>query len=212
MTEHPILMSAPMVRAILDGHKTQTRRIVRWNGLAPGLNLGFSGLDAAPYFTGCPECGWTLYSRGGGGVWNQNTKPTFCPYGNPGDRLWVREAWNYTSGYTDENGGWCPAAPVAYRADGSHPKVTGWRPSIHMPRALSRLALRVEAVRVERLQAITADGVSAEGFPDAPNILPRGVDAFAELWDRINGKRPGAAWDANPFVWVVTFARIPLDK
>lgn len=196
MTEHPILMSAPMVRAILAGTKTQTRRLLR---LPAGCGVGTYTSPGEPVE-------YVLTDADGDPC---DAPFPRCPYGVVGDHLWVREAWNYTSGYTDENGGWCPTVPVAYRADGPHQRVTRWRPSIHMPRAFCRIVLRVEAVRVERLHAITLADVLAEGFTDAPNIIPRAVDAFAGLWDKINGKRPGASWDRNPHIWVVTFARVP---
>ena len=229
--ERPILFSSAMVRAILAGAKTQTRRIVRWRGVEPGLNLGFSGLEAAHYFTGDETRGWVLYSRGAS-TWQVKCKPTFCPYGLPGNTtLWIRETWQHAFRPV-------PSSPserepcVVYAADGEplppccKAAGEGWRPSIFMPRWASRLTLVVEAVRVERVQAITEADAAAEGIIDiarsvtqhgrldgygVPGTPPERAEttrrnAFATLWDTINGKR--APWASNPFVFVVTFRRI----
>lgn len=133
-----------------------------------------------------------------------------CPYGQPGDRLWVREAW----ARDDEDG------QLMYRADvGRDLCADAWRPSIHMPRWASRITLEVTAVRVERLQDISEADAQAEGVIPKwePGCSGRLMDAFggfsfrpaasayAELWEQING--PGA-WDANPWVWVVEFKRV----
>ena len=226
MKERPILFSGPMVRAILAGTKTQTRRLAKFTPL-DGVNLGFSGLSPGQYSTGALSSGAVLYSRGGGGVWNQRTKPLRY-YALPGDRLWVRETWCSAAR-------WYPAASYAYAADygrgeeRDHSHCTferdgrrsfdcmacgfeRWRPSIHMPRAASRITLEVTGVRVERLQAITEDDAMAEGVAPAPFCKagrPHGqehVEAFEELWDKINGAR--ASWSSNPFVWVVEFRRV----
>lgn len=161
MTERPILFSAPMVRALLAGTKTQTRRV------------------ATP---------------------RRSIEPMTdeCPYGQPGDRLWVRETWSAHSA-----GGFMYAASWDAHALIGHPK---WRPSIHMPRAASRITLEVTGVRVERLQEITRGDAMAEGCP-FPNMAaghdPR--EWYAKLWNDING--PGS-WDANPWVWAITFRRV----
>lgn len=150
------------------------------------------------------------------------TQWTTCRYA-VGDVLWIREAWAYFGGneylYQQE------PSQVMYRASwdgdprrpdwermgnpvGESDRGHRWRPSIHMPRWAARIFLRVEAVRIEYLNAITLADVRAEGFPDAPNIMPRGLDAFAGLWDSLNGHKPGARWASNPFCWVVTFRRV----
>lgn len=159
MKERPILFSGPMVRAILDGRKTQTRRVVK-----PRQGM----LDD---WTGLP-----------------------CPYGKPGDRLWVRETCYFEQ----------PHGEVIYRADpGSEkaldPEFTGlrWRPSIHMPRWASRITLEIVNVRVERLQDIRVDDARAEGV-----TAKWPVHGFRNLWQSINGF---GSWDANPWVWVVEF-------
>lgn len=215
--ERPILFSSPMVRAILAGTKTQTRRIIKpqprpgrlGNGdiihSTPGmigesyyvLDLGKRG--TIPLTQGC------MYRVRGA-----------CPYGVPGDRLWVRESWN-VSGLAWGNK---PseaakiAAPSAWRyaATDEGSWQHGWRPSIHMPRTASRITLEVTGVRVERLQSITEDDAEAEGVEPAPFCKagrPPGqehVETFEELWDKINGAR--ASWSSNPFVWVVEFRRV----
>ena len=148
-----------------------------------------------------------------------------CPYGDPGDTLWVRETW-CTAATLDEYSpaqmarlaeaagyAW-PWAPVAYDASGSANSDTlvtfggVWgrrRPSIHMPRWASRITLRVTSARVERLQSITDYDAIAEGISKSPNGHPEHI-RFAELWDQINGKR--AAWGSNPWVWRIEFERV----
>lgn len=213
MKERPILMSGPMVRALLAGHKTQTRLVVR---LPHRNQLG--KWEVLPW--GGPNGGRT---RDGATVPFQNvighsrTGEIFaCPYGQPGDRLWVREAWMDLQGtgveHRNADG---MLQRYAYGADtppGSYGdecrKGFGlrWRPSIHMPRDASRITLEVTGVRVERLHDIseadaTAEGASAKHTVDA-NYTAR--EAYAVLWEQING---GGSWDANPWVWVINFKR-----
>lgn len=212
--ERPILFNGAMVRAILEGRKTQTRRIVKLPHENP---LG----QWEPSTIGGPG----LYDREGRQalqqecLWHTRTGDTLvCPQGVPGDRLWVRETW-------------CDLGPngVSYRADGplgssrgcvvSDPMCKGaaececcWRPSIHMPRWACRLRLLITGVRVERLQDISADDAEAEGSQDFwgkkspwPGVCaPVAVHGFASLWEVVNG--PGS-WAANPWVWVVEFER-----
>jgi hypothetical protein len=197
--ERGILFSAPMVRAILEGRKTQTRRV-------------------------CPES-W-LRCLDPDDADERQQALTMCPYGQPGDRLWVRETWgavwpgefprplreckieyraDLPPGCTDRPGGW----PAEERDDAECPK---WRPSLHMPRWASRILLEVTEVRVERLQDISEDDARAEGVTAlAEPATTRGAfrghrDGFAALWEAINGKR--APWASNPWVWVVSFRRI----
>ncbi len=193
MKERPILFSAPMVRAILEGRKTMTRRAVRipnWQDnetertklLIDGIKKGF------------PK----------------------CPYGKPGDRLWVRET------FTESSSG------VIYRADPmfDHCKKGDiswkWKPSIFMPRKFSRITLEITNVRVERLQDITEDDADDEGveicgydqlfgcpyyknYQGGKPFYCGGKDSFKSLWESINGP---ASWSTNPFVWVVEFKRV----
>lgn len=205
MVERPILFSGAMVRAILAGRKTQTRRIVKWKGVDEGLNLGFSGLYPSLYFTDVTHSGWVLCSRGGSGAWIDRTAPTICPYGVPGDRLWVRETFAYHPLDRDKNN-------LVYRADIENPNDSRhshyvWKPSIFMPRSASRINLQVRMVRVERLRRICEEDAYAEG------VEPAGVGedldylkyraGFQSLWNDLHKN----GWQENPWVWVVEFER-----
>lgn len=193
MSDRPILFSAPMVRRLLDGSKTQTRRVVN-----PQPSAGFW----VPYR--CPDWRWNwVVDKTGMG----SGDPFRCPYGVPGDRLWVRETWApRTLGQLPEID---RHAKPRYRATEDLRPEWGnaWKPSIHMPRWASRITLEVTGVRVERLQEIDEAGAVAEG------MAPRTVSAFrvearadfCALWNTINGPD---SWDANPWVWVVEFRRL----
>jgi hypothetical protein len=198
--ERPILFSAPMVRAILEGRKTVTRRPVKGVGL----------------------------------VWLDNFKPEYvadpdnnlCPYGKPGDRLWVRETW-YCDHDEVQRGPYLQPADMTdldearengdlvYAADGLTPYEQDqpkWKPSIHMPRWASRILLEITDVRVERLQDISRADIRAEGLQCPPDLASDDVSpnyrdwypaAWRELWESTGGD-----WDANPWVWVVEFKRV----
>jgi hypothetical protein len=173
-----------MVRAILEGWKIQTRRIV--NNMPTEVPGG--------YFDAYNKENWWNW-------WTKDHRPALpqinCPYGNLGDRLWVRETW-------------APAFEpyeFIYRADNVDP-IDRWRPSIHMPRWASRITLEVESVRVERLNDCSAEDALAEGVSDRDpdtGAWQNPKEQYADLWESING--PGS-WEANPWVWVVTFRRI----
>jgi hypothetical protein len=170
MKERPILFQGAMVRALLAGTKTQTRREVKWRDVSPGLNLGFTGLQAVNQ----DARGWVLTSMGGS-CWQERCAPTPCPYGQPGGRLWVRETWAHgihaMAALRDEDG------PFVYAATDSIQGRLGdrWRPSIHMPRYVSRITLEITAVRVERLQAISETDATAEGVTaDKPHTWWQG--------------------------------------
>ena len=175
MKERPILFSAPMVRALLAGTKTQTRRIVKARDLEwMDVHQGLREPDNAER----------------------------CPYGQPGDRLWVRE----TFGHFERNENFAPGCEVFYRADGESLAVERWRPSIHMPRWASRITLEVTGVRVERLQDISEADATAEGVSAIPDEMRRATPRcdFQALWQSINGPD---SWAANPWVWIVEFRR-----
>lgn len=226
MNEKPILFSGPMVRAILEGRKTQTRRV----------------LNPQPENLSGPNCD---------GLWSDTIAPVVryfsCPYGRPGDQLWVRESFCYkfvdgkpvikrggqkTCYYRatekkhvvkdDGDGG------TAFRSDGT--EASPWIPSIHMPRSASRIALEITDIRVERLQNITGDDAISEGISNLSSVCltngeckfyPRTYNIpagdyptqhevararYAALWDSINkNKHP---WSSNPWVWVVGFSYI----
>lgn len=188
MKERPILFSTDMVRAIRDGRKTMTRRVVKGN---PG-KLGFS-----PF-----ACKHDDYL-------DEHGRQYSCPYGVPGDRLWVRETWCTSPAYDK----WKPrdlpiGCPIWYRAQADD-DMSKWRPSIFMPRWASRINLIVKDVRVELVQDISEDdawceGVSMDEVLDIPCSGPMGVAVFSRLWNSINAKR-GYGWDSNPWVWVVEF-------
>ena len=207
--ERPILFSAAMVLATLEGRKTQTRMVIKPQPKSKNT-------DAYPdRYNHGPE--WAFWLPDNRMTEEQTWK---CPYGEPGDRLWVRETWIH-GGF--ERGG---DMLTLYRADGDHELVKRWKPSISMPRCLSRIMLEITGVRVERVQEITHDGALAEGiqkrdlqvgnkfnlvthyvaFPEKDGGLHSAVAAFEMLWDSANAKR-GFGWDENPWVWVVEFRK-----
>lgn len=174
----PIIFDAESVRAILAGRKCMTRRVVKPQPSHIDLHSGL------PMYTPEPS----------------RVRLIPCPYGAPGDLLWVKE--NFAVGST--------TGLVHYRADDDHDDIR-WKSCLFMPRRLSRLTLRVEDVRVERLQDITHMDVAAEGpyVADQGSTLDNFVDdyrrAFSLRWNNINGKR--YPWEINPFVWAISFTR-----
>jgi len=210
MTERPILFSGPMVRAIFEGRKSQTRRLVKPVGRDEGFVLVEH--DGGAWWPHRSDDGESMFVTLKG---SSHDIPIGCPYGTPGDRLWVRETLR-THGCFGFPLGKCPQVkPIqgriwSYAAD-NIPDWTGGRPSIHMPRWACRLVLEVTAVRVERLQTISADDAIAEGIVKRARsaAFPWHVYAaedYAILWDDINVKR--APWASNPLVWVIEFKRI----
>lgn len=216
MKEKPVLFSGPMVRAILDGRKIQTRRVVKYEIRGPN--------PPGETFDWMDKHGEWIAAHGTI-KFSETSAARLCPYGKPGDRLWVRETWRPTviigETYT--------AYVTEYRADGEWQEAEfddweevfddrrrdRWRPSIHMPRWASRITLEVIGVRVERVQEITNEDAKAEGVTDTPYPMKTykgwadGVYTalFHDLWDSINAKR-GYSWEANPWCWVVEFRRI----
>lgn len=214
--ERPILFNAEMVRAILDGRKTQTRRVIKPQPLLCVDNL-----------TRC-YCWPSVDESEVKASWALNYNPTLCmqrhcPHGQPGDRLWVRETFRVIPEYR----------PAGYFTD---PELTGkdywykatdhlptwgngpWKPSIHMPRWASRITLEITDVRVERVQDISEEDARHEGITDGgclncgetepcncPDPSPSAVDTFVRLWTSINGEE---SWNDNPWVWVVEFRQV----
>ena len=213
--ERPILFSGPMVRAILDGRKTQTRRVtkVTSDGCPSGMITPLAG-----FVPRTPE-----------------HHVSYCPFGSVGDRLWVRETWRAA---------WDPkfGHGVIYKSDGAFgfangidapcrdgyewivehygcdPRTEPWRPSIHMPRWASRLTLEITGVKVERIQVCShadaiAEGIESHDDDGAIYYGPFGRGhadprfEFRRRWDALNAKR-GYGWDVNPWVWVLSFRRI----
>lgn len=187
--ERPILFRGDLVRAILEGRKTMTRR-----------PLKIQPMDILP-------CGgdWN------GKRWMAQLLPGkgslfSCRYGAAGDRLWVRETWGLVWNETAER---AEKYPV-YRADDSQAPEDNWtpmpwRPSIHMPRWASRITLEITGVRVERVQEISCQDLEAEGYPQHPlGPIAHQRIAFSGSWNRTY---PGS-WDRNEFVWVIEFKRI----
>lgn len=196
--ERPILFNGKMVRAILDGRKTQTRRV----------------LDPQPEYTASDEV--VVFADGSRSI---------CPFGQPGDRLWVRETWTTRYCTQEEDGvqGDVPVFRADYEYDSSE---VCWTPSIHMPRWACRLVLEVTDLRVERLQEISEEDAKAEGSAFTCNQCGNDLDSeegaevhwmcdvldeesfvygFKRIWNSCTPKKP---WDSNPWVWVVTFKRL----
>lgn len=192
--ERPIIFSGPMVRAILDGRKTQTRRVV--------LPQPSSGVRRSPFVPSGLEDGH-----------GREMRPRYYV----GDRVWVRETFTLAVNPDDSPSEGEDAEPHAiYRADWDDrkgwPVVTDgsefqWSPSIHMPRWASRLTLEITGVRVERLQAITTHDIGAEGI-NLSNNHQGARNEYRQLWDALNAKR-GYSWDSNPWVWVLSFRQLP---
>ena len=202
--ERPIIFSAPMVRAILEGRKSMTRRIVK-----PQPNVIHAIHPDASITTNL------IFSKG--------DQRIHCPYGVPGDRLWVRETWDFLP--DGQN-----SANIFYWVDGDFqqrippPEYNPFlynnprkRPSIHMPRWASRITLEIVSVRVERVKEISEEDADKEGFggdfphrifpelfnPDCGHLSMQ--ECFAALWESIHGP---CSWEQNPWVWVIEFGRI----
>lgn len=205
MKERPILFNGPMVRALLNGTKTQTRRV------AKSRKHPDAGCDVTPGELAREQ---------------KHVIDRSCPYGQPGERLWVRETWMDLQGTgvevrTGDRSRYAYGAdtpPGSYGDEARKDYGLKWRPSIHMPRCASRITLEVTGISVERLQDISKADAIAEGVysnqkfngmwtgdGDLHTSMVDGpIRAYQMLWESING--PGS-WDANPWVWVVEFKR-----
>lgn len=231
MKQIPILLNGEMVRAILDGRKTQTRRVVK------SIDHDLLDMMSEDAETGAPDSellellyGPSTDDNGKSVADQWMVRCTECPeegvltlgqgFGRVGDRLWVREAWQgplvpyelshelFKDSEQFESPQYCEyranggSTPVFINADDE--ECQRWRPSIHMPRWASRITLEITSVRVQRLQDISEDDSMAEGIPfegDQPS--PR--DNFSALWESIRG---AGSWDENPWVWVIEFKRV----
>lgn len=224
MKERGMIFNGEMVRAILDGRKTQTRRIMKVQPEHSELGLrrvieSKNGIDDGKYF-------WSQSDATG---LKSRSKPFACPFGTVGDRIWVRETWS------SDFANYYPNDRVWYAADNNRQLdievvdgVRGiyspesevhvpfrWRPSIHMPRWASRILLEITDVRVERLNSISQEDAQAEGMeltgwrptysdPDSGGEVWTPYDNFAQLWESIYGE---GSWKANGWVWVISFKR-----
>ena len=231
LPEKPILFSDAMVRAILAGRKTQTRRIVEPQPTVPDPDAIFCAHEDRWFVVNKSNCDVVHPSKSAVQRWR-------CRYGVTGTTLWVREAW------TPDHAAFYPNFPVVHRADSIDPRESSktdedhpgqvwspeqkdwypfkWRPSIHMPRSACRLLLRVKNIRIERLNQISfedclAEGIEREGTGrESTYWLPgkiglpflRPIFAFEKLWDSINGDDPKTCWKANPWVWRIEFEKI----
>lgn len=217
MAERPILFNAVMVRAILAGRKTQTRRAIRPQPYIDGSgNFCWNGIIFGQDIAGVPLAR-ALASQNP----SSRTGRVLCPFGKIGDRLWVRETWMDLTGtgigHLDTAG-----KPMRYAYGAESPSGSAsdearkdfglkWRPSIHMPREACRLVLEITDVRVERLQTISDADAIAEGLMQAEggSWLPGPCDhpawAFHLLWNQVYGE---SSWDSNPWVWVIEFKQI----
>ncbi|HDV0468921.1 TPA: hypothetical protein ACN63N_005543 [Klebsiella oxytoca] len=218
MTERGMIFNGEMVRALLDGRKTQTRRPIKWK------QTRFTEIGEREDGSKWP---WSEDAEHACDFWHP------CPFGAVGDRIWVRETWGVVSHAFSDDGlmiDWVPDRPATaihempfgngyysgyaiYAADGDftwgdddgyEDGRSCWKPSIHMPRAASRILLEITDVRVERLRSMSQDDARAEGVIAASGPMEAGL-AFRELWDSIYGEE---SWKANPWVWVIKFKRI----
>lgn len=204
----PILFNTDMVRALLEGRKTVTRRVIKPQPKCYRSNITHPKHKEKLYIdekTGrlrCRVCGCSpQYSREGTEV-SHYWEP---PY-KPGDVIYVRETWaELPCGYV-------------YRADNECPEGWDcddrWRPSIHMPKELARLFLRVKDVRIERLNDMTEEDAIAEGFPDEPAGEDIPLERFSQLWDKTikPGERDVYGWYGNPYVWVIEFENVSYEE
>ncbi len=233
ITERGMIFNGEMVRAILDGRKTQTRRIIKWK------QTRFTEIGEREDGSKWP---WSEDAEHACDFWHP------CPFGAVGDRIWVRETWGVVSHAFSDDGlmiDWVPDRPATainempfgngyysghaiYAADGDftwgdddgyEDGRSCWKPSIHMPRAASRILLEITNVRVERLNAISEEDATAEGVPPAGSLLPdypgtfltpkgdfaTAKVAFQRLWESIYGEE---SWKSNPWVWVIEFKRV----
>lgn len=212
MKERGMIFNGEMVRAILDGRKTQTRRIVNPQ---PELTKG-SGFS------------WKGYLYGSGSndrETNRNFSHIKCPFGKPGDRIWVRETYQgplfdyeHMESYLEDSSKFEKPDFCVYRADGKPaPEFydaddnlhCGWSPSIHMPRWASRITLEITDVRVEKLASVSEEDAGKEGYPADPSPFGGSTDKwlwFRQLWD---GIYPEQSFKHNPWVWVIEFKVVP---
>ena len=219
--ERPIIFSGATVRAILAGTKTQTRRVANVSVVSNVKLLKLRGCSCYIDFDDVPGLSWRPFGGSPTVPLPQSEIDARGFYGAPGSQFWVREAWRVLHSEAD----------ICYRADDATKRFLdhetwfdgdwkatknhNWRPSIHMPRWASRIDLELTAVRVERVQEISEADAIAEGVDRAVNDMTSArygghpyCSGFGALWDQINGKREGCSWEANPYVWALSFRRL----
>lgn len=231
MKERPILFSTELVKEILAGRKTMTRRIINTQKRSPHL---FEERVAKPRFSNWKETSdgmQAVFVRGDclDSVGKELTYWVKSPYGDCGDKLWVREAWaDVTDAFEEAD----EIRNVAFRADNSvwdcygqmvyleqlgdsGIEVKKWKPSIHLPKVASRLTLEIKDIKVEKLQDISDEDIKSEGFTTSHyycdervgHVCTSARDLFINRWDWLNAKR-GFSWESNPFVWVIEFKKL----
>jgi len=218
MKEHPILFSTDMVKAILEGRKTQTRRVVKAINEV-GKNKKEPSDKAVGFIPSAdPECFIEQFPLDLTLMYPQSKPTTMnggsyrCPYGQVGSKLWVRET--FTTIKTRDNRRFYlykAGLPPKEELSTENLRSIKWMPSIFMPHEASRITLEITDIRVQRLQEITEKDAIAEGIPAfAPNGIIRNYKIpqmqYEVLWDKINGKK--YSWSDNPFVWVISFKRV----
>lgn len=211
--EKPILFSGAMVRAILEGRKTQTRRVMKPQPPAHMERVAFvETWPDKPWCLTGPQLakdGTLLPCEQWDGGWPDCTEQFGCPYGKPGTHLWCRETWAKNNNQLSDHHS---DVSVVYRADSESRALDNgtelpWKPSIHMPRSYSRLTLEIVSLKVERVQDITKVDCIAEGITGLEDVHAGWHQPFAQLWDSINSDR-GYGWEKNPFVWAIEFKRL----
>ncbi len=230
MKERPILFSGPMVRAILERRKTMTRRVMDIDHKHFVECQGFRIVEENIFQTAGNLRNHGVMASGlyaemlGDAYYDLKVELIRCPFGQPGDRLWVRETWgDITADHPLCKDGRKPTSGdrIVYRANPADDYQWGidksgqgdfcWRPSIHMPRWASRILLEITAVRVERVQDISSRDAWNEGaICSCTSPVPwcaGNIETFHAFWDSINAKR-GYGWDANPWVWVIEFKHL----
>lgn len=194
--ERPIIFSTPMVQAILNGSKSQSRRVIKTQPIPTEYSDDFV---------------WKQRVRNSAGILLE------CPYGQVGDLLWVRETWCVSSEWDKLPPSKLPVKAretVIHKADGFE-RTGRWRSSRFMPRWASRILLEITEVRVERVQEISREDIRTEGImlPPSPRYTPGKFSElhqeFAAVWDSLNAKR-GYGWSEDPWIWVISFRRIKL--
>ncbi|WP_413676407.1 hypothetical protein [Pantoea dispersa] len=204
MRERGIHFNSEMVRAVLDGSKTQTRRIMTVQPDSP--NFGLLRITDSTKRADIGKYHWAESNATG----THARSPLFsCPFGAVGDHLWVRETWAEAGGSAPElqlyRANYPAHVPSKYENVPPAESIR-WRPSIHMPRRASRITLEITGVRVERLNDISEDDAKAEGAPTECCVIgDKHFLGFRSLWRSIYG---ADSWQANPWVWVIEFKRV----